>query len=737
MRLATFFEKFELIADAPDAVARLREIIYECAAQGRLVPDALERPPEIDMRSLGDLVEFVMGQAPAGSECNTEGNGTVFVKVGEFGPLYPRQEVWTTNPLKFAKRGDVLVCVVGATVGKLNLAIDCAIGRSVAAIHPSASLDTKFLYYSLMPYTLKLRRSSRGSAQGVIGKAELNAVRLWAPSRNVQKRIVAKVEELMAWCDRLEAQQAERAERRAKLARAALARFTEAPTPANLAWLFHEHFTIPPADLRKAILTLAVQGKLVPQNSNDEPARRLVDSLARRKQAMIAAKQVRQGKVSRPHASADAPDTLPAGWEWVNVDSICFKVTDGTHFTPCYTKAGIRFVSAKDVVGGKLVFDHCKFISREEHEQLYRRCNPEYHDIVISKSGSIGSVALIDDRGEFSLFESLALLKFDQSLLFPKFLVYALRNACALLTADHIRGVAVKHLHLDILRGLEVPLPPLAEQHRIVAKADELMALVDELEAREAAARRTATSLLDALADELTSSSEPAPTENGPLAAVGAASYGASAEVIDLHSSPEFIRATLAAEITERLCTHDTFGQVKLQKLLYLVEYHFQLPQIDSHPRRFAAGPHDPELIEQVENKMAEWEWFQEEKRTGGKGHRYRALARAGAHRAAFEKLWPTKAAAIRAFLDELKTWKTERCERFATLYAAWNDLLLWREPVTEERILREVLERWDPAKLRIPKANWLETLQWMKREGFSPKGFGRSTAVQPQPQLF
>ena len=229
MTLETFFAKFDQFADAPDAVARMRELVLELAATGRLVPKALERPVEEDTKLMGTVVELVMGQAPAGDEYNTEGRGTVFVKVGEFGPLYPREEVWTTNPLKFAKKGDVLVCVVGATVGKLNLAIDCAIGRSAAAIRPSAALDTKFLYYSLIPYTLRLRRNSRGSAQGVIGKAELNAVSLWVPSREVQKRIVAKVDELMALCDRLALQQQERETRHAALARASLARFALNP----------------------------------------------------------------------------------------------------------------------------------------------------------------------------------------------------------------------------------------------------------------------------------------------------------------------------------------------------------------------------------------------------------------------------------------------------------------------------------------------------------------------------
>lgn len=93
--------------------------------------------------SLGIVADFEMGQAPPGAACNTSGSGTVFVKAGEFGRQKPVVREWTTDPKKFAKDGDVLICVVGATAGKLNLGIDCAIGRSVAAIRPLGDLLQK------------------------------------------------------------------------------------------------------------------------------------------------------------------------------------------------------------------------------------------------------------------------------------------------------------------------------------------------------------------------------------------------------------------------------------------------------------------------------------------------------------------------------------------------------------------------------------------------------------------
>ena len=112
--------------------------------------------------------------------------------------------------------------------------------------------------------------------QAAVNTETLKEQTIPLPPLAEQKRIVAKVDELMALCDRLALQQEERETRHAALARASLARFADAPTPANFQFLFHPSYAIPPAALRKSILTLAVQGKLVPQDPNDEPAEELM-----------------------------------------------------------------------------------------------------------------------------------------------------------------------------------------------------------------------------------------------------------------------------------------------------------------------------------------------------------------------------------------------------------------------------------------------------------------------------
>jgi len=143
---------------------------------------------------LGSLAELVMGQAPAGSDCNKNGVGTPFVKVGEFGASSPEIREWTTKPLKMAKSSDVLICVVGATIGKLNLGIDCAIGRSVAAIRPGLKLRQKYLLYFLQTKVLEIRASSKGSAQGVITRQQLLEMPIPDLSLASQDRVIQSLE---------------------------------------------------------------------------------------------------------------------------------------------------------------------------------------------------------------------------------------------------------------------------------------------------------------------------------------------------------------------------------------------------------------------------------------------------------------------------------------------------------------------------------------------------------------
>lgn len=145
----------------------------------------------LGMVHLGGYIDLVMGQAPPGESCNKDGEGTIFVKAGEFQERSPAIREWTSQPLKFAKINDTLVCVVGATAGKVNLAaFDCAIGRSVAAVRSIPDkLDPLFLYHFLQTTVGQLRDRAQGAAQGVITREMLQSLTLVIPPLPEQRRI--------------------------------------------------------------------------------------------------------------------------------------------------------------------------------------------------------------------------------------------------------------------------------------------------------------------------------------------------------------------------------------------------------------------------------------------------------------------------------------------------------------------------------------------------------------------
>ena len=207
----------------------------------------------------------------------------------------------------------------------------------------------------------------------------------------------------------------------------------------------------------------------------------------------------RKEKSLPPITEEEIPFEILTGWKWVRLGEICEKITDGTHKTPKYTNSGVKFVSAKDIYNKELDFSHCKYISENEHRELYKRCNPEYNDLLISKSGSIGTVALNNVKYEFSLFESLALVKYNQKLMLPKFMQYAVQYICNNLTASDIKGVCVKHLHLNVLSSQILSVPPLAEQKEIVARVEQLLQTITQLETQIATRETTTKQLMQSI----------------------------------------------------------------------------------------------------------------------------------------------------------------------------------------------------------------------------------------------
>lgn len=254
--------------------------------------------------------------------------------------------------------------------------------------------------------------------------------------------------------------------------------------------------------LKNSILQLAVQGKLVPQDPTDEPASVLLARIREEKEQLIREKKIKReknpseifrgddvhfyervGKNEPVCIDEELPFEIPETWEWARLGSIVNKLTDGTHSTPHYIPSGIPFISVKDVSSGQLDLSNCKYISKKEHDELYERCNPEYGDILLTKVGTTGVPAIVNTHQEFSMFVSVALLKFNQQLLYNKYLRYSILSPLVQEQASqNTRGVGNKNWVVRDIARTFIPIPPLTEQQRIVAKIEELLPYVERYE---------------------------------------------------------------------------------------------------------------------------------------------------------------------------------------------------------------------------------------------------------------
>ena len=242
-----------------------------------------------------------------------------------------------------------------------------------------------------------------------------------------------------------------------------------------------------PERLKKSILQEAVQGKLVSQDPSDEPAEALLERIRAEKQRLI-----KEGKTKKDkHESVifrrdnshyekrgseevcideEIPFEIPENWAWCRLGSILEKLTDGTHSTPKYTDSGVPFISVKDVSSGVLSFDNAKHISESEHRELYKRCDPKRGDILLTKVGTTGIPVIVDTDEEFSLFVSVAQLRFSHLLLDANYLLLLIESPLVQQQCtEHTRGVGNKNWVMRDIANTLVAIPPLAEQKRIVA----------------------------------------------------------------------------------------------------------------------------------------------------------------------------------------------------------------------------------------------------------------------------
>lgn len=347
--------------------------------------------------------------------------------------------------------------------------------------------------------------SKRTTNLASINMTQLRNCPMPLPPLAEQKRIVARVDQLMALIDQLEAKQNRKREVGARFAKASLEAITTAESPqeftaawtrAQSTWASIVDHPDKVAEIKKAILDLAIHGRLTHQDPDDEPAARLLSRMS-----------VERGgpKTPGPHdgKSPQMPFGLPESWAWAELAETWRVVTDGDHQPPPKAESGVAFLTIGNVSGGRIDFTDTRFVGRSYFDSLDRNRLPARGDLLYTVVGSFGIPVLVDTNVEFCIQRHIAILKplKETNVAFMYYLMksgFVYRQAAAVVT-----GIAQPTLGLGVLRRLLIPIPPLAEQKRVVAKVEHLMKLCDGLEAALRRSEDRAAKLVEAVVQEM------------------------------------------------------------------------------------------------------------------------------------------------------------------------------------------------------------------------------------------
>ena len=239
-----------------------------------------------------------------------------------------------------------------------------------------------------------------------------------------------------------------------------------------------------PQELKNSILQLAIQGKLVEQRPEEGTAQELYAQIQAEKQRLIKEGKLKKEKPLPEITEDEKPFEIPEGWMWVRVGDVLSKITDGTHHSPPNSETGeYKYITAKNIKDFGIDLKNITYVSKAVHDEIYSRCNPNKGDVLLIKDGATTGVVTVNNIEEpFSMLSSVALLKLTHGI-FAWYLVYVLRSDLFYKNIrSQMKGTGITRITLKQIVPLVIPLPPHAEQKRIVAKIEELLPLVDRYE---------------------------------------------------------------------------------------------------------------------------------------------------------------------------------------------------------------------------------------------------------------
>lgn len=527
-------------------IKKLRELILVLAVRGKLVPqDPNDEPAsELLKRIAAEKAELVkqgkikkQKPLPAISEDEKPfelPKGWEWVRLGDVVEILDHQRKPVTKEARssgeypyYGASGivdyiddyifdDQLVLVGedGAKWNKGDKTAFCISGKAWVNNHAHVikPFNSFFLNEFISCYltAIDLSEYITGTTVPKLNQAKLVSIPVPLSSLNTQSIICSKVDELMHICDQLEQQSLTNLDAHQQLVETLLATLTDSQNAEELTenWArISQHFgtlftTESSIDtLKQTILQLAVMGKLVPQDPNDEPAAELLRRIEQEKAQLVKEGKIKKQKPLPPVSEEEKPFELPRGWAWCRVSNVAMFTTSGSRdWAKYYSEKGALFVTMGNLSRDSynLRMDNIRYVSPPKGGEGLRT-RLEAFDLIISITGDVGNLGLIPDEfGEAYINQHTCLLRFTptcQNYYFAEFM----RSPVAKAQFDAPQRGIKNSFRLSDVEEMYLPLPPLKEQYRIAEKIKEYLSICDQLKSRLQTAQQTQLHLADAL----------------------------------------------------------------------------------------------------------------------------------------------------------------------------------------------------------------------------------------------
>ena len=338
------------------------------------------------------------------------------------------------------------------SLGKIVRAgFDSAINQDLKALFINREVSDLYFEYWYRSQSMKVESLGTGTTVKGVRLEVINALEFPLAPLPEQKRIVEKLDEVLAQVDTIKA------------------RLDGIP---DLLKRF-----------RLSVLASAVSGKLTEEWRGKRGALgQDLDLIERTKVGLISSKAV---KKDLTFELSDNIFDIPDSWAFIKLKALSSKITDGEHKTPKREESGRYLLSARNVRDGYLSLDNVDYVGEEEYQKLRKRCDPNKGDILISCSGSVGRVSLVDTDDKYVMVRSAALVKVIDDFLMNSYLVYVLQSPeLQKRIEESSKSTAQSNLFLGPIKELEIPLPSIEEQKEIVRLVDQYFAFADTIEAQ-------------------------------------------------------------------------------------------------------------------------------------------------------------------------------------------------------------------------------------------------------------